>query len=248
MQFSYGAYRGLLQALDRGGYRVCSYHDYDRPDRCVILRHDVDNSLDQALAMAKLEQSLGVCSTYFVLLKTDFYNPASRKNLQILRDMAAMGHEVGLHFDELSYEAQGDEVPALIRREADILGDICGFPIRSVSMHRPSQNTLESNWDIPGMVNSYGKTFFRDFKYLSDSRCRWREPVMDIIDSGEYERLHILTHPFWYHDEDQSIGQSVGNFVTAANAERYESMRENITDIDSILDKSEWDALRARKG
>ena len=58
---------------------------------------------------------------------------------------------------------------------------------------------------------------------------------MDIIRSGGYERLHILTHAFWYHEEEQTISQTVENFVRSANQERYWQMAENITDISSIL-------------
>lgn len=102
-------------------------------------------------------------------------------------------------------------------------------------MHRPSRETLEADYDIPGIVNSYGKTFFHDFKYLSDSRRRWREPVEDIIRSGEHDRLHILTHAFWYHEEEEDISQTVGEFIRSANRERYAQMMENITDLPSIL-------------
>ena len=102
-------------------------------------------------------------------------------------------------------------------------------------MHRPSPATLEADYDIPGIVNSYGKTFFRDFKYLSDSRRRWREPVEEIIRSGEQDRLHILTHAFWYHDTEEDISQTVGDFIRIASRERYARMMENITDLPSIL-------------
>lgn len=102
-------------------------------------------------------------------------------------------------------------------------------------MHRPSRETLEADYAFPGIVNSYGKTFFRDFKYLSDSRRRWREPVLDIIRSGEFDRLHILTHAFWYHEAEEDISRAVGNFVRSANRERYWQMMENITDLPSIL-------------
>lgn len=125
----------------------------------------------------------------------------------------------------------------LIVCEAGILADICGCPITTVSMHRPSKATLEEDLKIPDMVNSYGQTFFHDFKYLSDSRRRWREPVEDIIRGGEYDRLHILTHAFWYHEREQDITESVGAFIRSANAERYEQMMENITDLPSILPK-----------
>lgn len=47
----------------------------------------------------------------------------------------------------------------LIVCEAGILADICGCPITTVSMHRPSKATLEEDLKIPDMVNSYGQTF-----------------------------------------------------------------------------------------
>ena len=138
-------------------------------------------------------------------------------------------------FDEVAYGDTDVPVETLIRREADILSDILGTPVTTVSMHRPSKKTLESDLQIPGLVNSYGKTFFRDFKYLSDSRCRWREPVMDIIQSEEYARLHILTHAIWYHDEAQGIEATVKNFILSGNRERYIQMMNNITDLNSIV-------------
>ena len=210
----------------------------------MILRHDIDNSLPQALRLAEIEAEEGVKSTWFVLLRTDFYNPASAASQRILCRLGELGHEIGLHFDEMAYASESgigsyasSSTEELIVREAGILADICGCPITTVSMHRPSKATLEADMQIPGMVNSYGQTFFHDFKYLSDSRRRWREPVEDIIRGGEYDRLHILTHAFWYHEQEEDIAESVDAFIRAANAERYAQMMENITDLPSILPK-----------
>ena len=116
-----------------------------------------------------------------------------------------------------------------------MLSALLETPVTSVSMHRPSQATLDADLQIPGMINSYGQTFFHDFKYLSDSRRRWREPVEEIIRSGTYDRLHILTHAFWYHKADESITETVSAFIRSANAERYGQMQENITDLASIV-------------
>lgn len=219
MEFTYTAYRELLDFLRQGGYAFTDYHDYQSYPRCVILRHDIDNSLPQALRLAEIEAEEGVKSTWFVLLRTDFYNPASAASQRILRRLGELGHEIGLHFDEMAYASESgigsyasSSTEELIVREAGILADICGCPITTVSMHRPSKVTLEADLQIPGMVNSYGQTFFHDFKYLSDSRRRWREPVEDIT-------------------------ESVGAFIRSANAERYEQMMENITDLPSILPK-----------
>lgn len=242
MKFTYAAYQGLLSLLREQGYEFRSYHNYGPTPRCVILRHDIDTSLHQAVKLAELEAGEGVHSTWFVLLRTDFYNVFSRSGREVLDHIRSLGHEIGLHFDEASYlPALGpDEVVQNIIRECELLSALLETEVSSVSMHRPSKSTLEADFQIPNIVNSYGKTFFHDFKHLSDSRRRWREPVLDIIRSGEYDRLHILTHAFWYHEREEDISQTVGDFIRSANRERYAQMMENITDLPSILPKGEF--------
>ena len=237
MNFTYQAYRDLLSLLQKQSYTVRNYHNYMDSPRCVILRHDIDNSLSQAVKMATVEAEEGVQSTYFVLLRTDFYNPASKAGQTALRRILSLGHEIGLHFDEASYVSSlnSNEIIKYIIKECEILSELLETEISTVSMHRPSKFIREADYHIPGIVNSYGKTFFRDFKYLSDSRRRWREPVLDIVRTGEYDCLHILTHAFWYHEEETDISQTVGDFIRSAIRERYHQVAENITDIESIL-------------
>ena len=237
MQFTYQGYMELIRLLKEYEYSFCSYHDYKDISRCVIIRHDIDNSPEAALRLGGVEETLRVSSTYFVLLTSNFYNPASAKNLAALKALQGMGHEIGLHFDEMAYGVAltPEQTIAAIQKEAGILSDILGTPVTTGSMHRPSKATLEANLEIPGIVNSYGQTFFREFNYLSDSRRCWREPVEEIIKSGKYDRLHILTHAFWYHEQEESIQETVGNFIRNANHERYEDMKENITDLESII-------------
>ena len=98
---------------------------------------------------------------------------------------------------------------------------------------------LEADLEIPGMINSYGQAFFKGFKYLSDSRRRWREPVDEIIASEAYEHLHILTHAFWYNESEISIHDSVKAFVNDGNRQRYFSMKSNITDLETIMREDE---------
>lgn len=237
MNFTYESYKGMIELLRTHGYEFVGYHDYEKDGKCVILRHDIDNSIEKAVALAEIEKALGVRSTYFVLLTSDFYNVASAKSIAGLKRIADLGHEIGLHFDEMAYpEENRNDVPGLIKREADILGQILGMDIRSVSMHRPSKETLAADYKIPGVVNSYGQTFFHEFKYLSDSRRRWCEPVLDIIAQGEAQRLHILTHAIWYNYQEETIAETLNKFITSANHERYLTEKDNITDLDSILE------------
>lgn len=238
MEFTYRGYEQFICSLKESEYKFADYHDYENYPRCVILRHDIDNSIEKSILLAELEAKLGVKSTYFVLITSDFYNVASKKSQEGLQKIQKLGHEIGLHFDEMTY-IELDNVVGAIKKEAGILSDIIGTEISTVSMHRPSQKTLEANYEIPGIINSYSKIFFNDFKYLSDSRRRWREPVLDIIKSGQYDRLHILTHAIWYNEEEEDIHDTIKKFVTSANQERYFQEKENIKNIESILDISE---------
>lgn len=103
MRFTYDAYRSLLSLLRERGYAVRNYHNYADAPRCVILRHDIDTSLLQAVRLAELEAEEGVRSTWFVLLRTDFYNVFSKAGTEALNRIRSLGHEIGLHFDEASY-------------------------------------------------------------------------------------------------------------------------------------------------
>lgn len=238
MNFTYQSYITLLQKLKDNKYLFTNYHEFCSHQKCVILRHDVDMSLESAVKFAEIEHDMGVTSTYFVLLRTDLYNVASKRSREWISQIQMLGHEIGLHFDEAAL-GENDEVVTSVISEAKTLSDILDRNISTVSMHRPSKHTLEANYEIPGIINSYSKVFFNDFKYLSDSRKMWREPILDIVDSQEYKRLHILTHAFWYKDNEESINDTVRNFIFHANKERYYQVADNIRDIKSIMDVGE---------
>lgn len=238
MQFTYDAYRGLLEKLKKHGYQTADYDNWDHYSRCVILRHDIDNDVDKAVQFAAFERSGGVVSTYFVLLTSDFYNVFSKNTLKGLQKIRLLGHKIGLHFDEMQYGEMAGDLDGIrekIRWEARILGEAVGCEIKSVSMHRPGKAILDSDLQIPGIINSYGQTYWKGFKYLSDSRRRWREPVEELIESEKYDRLHILTHAFWYHDRERTMEQTVGNFVNGANQERYLHYKENFTNLEEVM-------------
>ena len=198
--------------------------------------------MEKALEMAEYENKIGVKSTYFVLLTSDFYNLLSKKNQDIIHKIVKCGHDIGLHFDEMRYDEQEKStvgVKLLIEKEAQLLSEILGGGgdnIKSVSMHRPSKETLDADYYFDnGLVNSYGKEFFHGFKYVSDSRMRWRENVEEIIDSNQYQRIHILTHAFWYNNEEKNMKNIIEEFINDGKQNRYNILNDNITDLNSIL-------------
>ena len=239
MKFDYKSYINLLDRLKAKGYEFADYHNYAEFERCVIMRHDIDTDLEKAVQMAEIEEDQNIKSTYFVLLTGNFYNTASASSQKALHSIERAGHEIGLHFDEAAYgNITSEDCVDRILKEKNILSAIMDREITTVSMHRPSKATLDADLKIPGMVNSYGSVFFHGFKYLSDSRRRWRENVDEIIESGRFDRLHILTHAFWYHDIEESINTTVSDFISSASKQRYMQMAENISNIESIVKKS----------
>lgn len=233
--FTYDFYSCMIKTLKKENYSFCFYDEENNGKTC-ILRHDIDFDIKKSLDLAKLENELGVKSTYFVLLKTDFYNPISKTSLCMLKKILTLGHEIGLHFDEKSYDENVDVVNA-IKIEAEILGKALSHTIKVVSMHRPSKKTLESNYLIDGITNSYSDTFFKNYKYVSDSRRNWREDVLTIIESKMYRNLHILTHAFWYNDHKSDIKIALSNFIIDASKDRRLFLEDNLTNFNDIFEE-----------
>lgn len=240
MTFTYDGYLGLLNLLTENGYRTVNYHNWEKYDRCVILRHDVDNDLQNALEMAKLEHEYGIQSTYFVLLASNFYNLFSCKSREIINEIKGLGHAIGLHFDETVYQkgmGNVESVTHCIRMELDILSEILEDRATIFSFHRPTKTILDANISIKGAINAYGHIFFRDFKYMSDSRRHWREPVEEVIQSGEFLQLHILIHPFWYYGTEKGMKEILRSFIDRACMERYDDLSANFTNLGDVIDR-----------
>lgn len=236
MEFSYEAYGRMIELLRTSGYQICPYQESYQADKVCVLRHDVDNSLNKALEFAEYEKELGVCSTYFVLVRSDFYNPFSKKSAEMIHKIQALGHDIGLHFDEKYLEGQEQkDISAAIAAEAECMGKLLNIAVNSVSMHRPSQEALQADYRIPGLVNSYSQIFFREFKYVSDSRRNWREDVCEIIRSGEFPQLHILTHPIWYSRRERSVRETLLDFVCRADEERYQALTGEFTLLEEFI-------------
>jgi hypothetical protein len=58
----------------------------------LVLRHDLDISLDAALPTARIERELGLVATYFILIRTEMYNPVSQRGLAAINGLTEMGH------------------------------------------------------------------------------------------------------------------------------------------------------------
>lgn len=240
MKFTIDGYIYLLTLLKEKEYKITNYSNWERYDKCVILRHDVDFDMSKALLIAQTEYDYGVESVFFVLLTSNFYNIHSSVNKRMIKQIQKMGHTIGLHFDEMAYPedvGNADRITDRIKKEIDILSEALETDVMVYSYHRPTKTILDSDIRISGVINSYERLFFKEFKYLSDSRMHWREPVLDIINQGNFSRMQILTHPFWYRDKEKSMKAILREFLNMADMQRYDDLNDNFTGLDKILDR-----------
>ena len=62
--FTPSEYRDLFKALFAPGHRCVSFDDVDSSRRDLVLRHDINMSLEKAAHIAKIEVDLGVRSSW----------------------------------------------------------------------------------------------------------------------------------------------------------------------------------------
>lgn len=193
-----GDYRGVLQAFQAIGYESRQFTNFDRKQKHLIIRHDVDFSLELALKMAKTEHDLGCVGAYFILLTSPFYNSLEPNNLKYLKEIHALGHDIGLH---LELEADVD-LHEKAQYEAALLAHLIDDDVDLVSFHRPTANTSSvsvKDLNIEGLINVYQEPYFDTDHYCSDSRGAWHyhEPLKHpCVEKGEF--LQFLTHPMWW--------------------------------------------------
>ena len=172
----------------------------------VIMRHDVEFSVDRAYQLSKVEKEMDFTSTYFFQWTNNSYNLLSRRNRDMIHEMHDDGHTIGLHFavNELT---DLEEIKEKIILEVKVLSSMLDFTIDAFSIHRPSKEILRENIVIPGIINAYDKKFFTykeeintneklEVKYLSDAQHRWNYGIPDSKTILENEKVQILTHPY----------------------------------------------------
>src|SRR5262249_19880138 len=157
----------LLSAFKDAGYVFCEFEEISarlaegRP--FVVLRHDIDINLRPALDFARIEQEHGVPATYFVLLRSPFYNSLSRASMEILSQIHRLGHQIAAHLDLVSYN--NDCASALV--EVEVMGRL--YPYinpRLISLHSSYDLHHMPVADFPRLDAVYGAAVRGETAYI----------------------------------------------------------------------------------
>lgn len=203
--FSFTHYKKTLQKAISKGYNFLKCEEYSfipNYKNLIILRHDIDFSLENALTFAYIENDLNIKSTYFIRLHSKYYNPLELKNYNIIKLIKSLGHEISFHQEpDFAYLNHSDP-------DKYVLDQIQSFNllfqtnIKGISTHEPARRGIQitpKNIKKFGLeYESYFPCFTKQMKYISDSGARWREGCMSEWIKKEEPKLYINTHPFWW--------------------------------------------------
>lgn len=209
VDFSLRSYAETLRAYRDHGYAVSSFEDFlGMPrEKHLILRHDIDNSIEQALRVARVDAEAGCSASFFLRVHARGYNLLSLPSLEIVREMEDLGHEVQLHLEGGLCEVLGSDNENWARRQREVFEAAVGRPLGGFSLHEPARmggidfaDRIREQWSETVQYHAYEDRFMMpSMKYLSDSSGRWREGhFAEWLDKEP--RIQVLTHPFWWFE------------------------------------------------
>jgi len=205
--FTYDHYRHIIRSAQESGYEFISFpgvNDYRNTERRIcLLRHDCDNDLVAAAALARIEAEIGVRSTYFLMLRSAMYNLLSLPNRELAREIVGRGHWVGLHFDERAYpNSKLEQISDQVDKERALLSNEVNAPVDVVSFHQPSKRVLENELKL-NCLNTYDRQDMEGIYYISDSNTVLKEGCPSrAFAAGTYMKLQLLLHPEWWTEEE----------------------------------------------
>jgi hypothetical protein len=220
--FTLQTYRGLLERT-HSNYTCVGFEILDEPNdlpsQVAIVRHDIDMSPACALSLAKIEAELDIRATYTVLLTGEFYSPFEENTRRILKSIANLGHDIGLHFDAawhgINTEAELEDAIAWEAAILDRLIDPKGG-VKMFSFHNTTSFTMSCKKPrYANLRNAYAGVLQEQVSYTSDSNGYWIHRSWDAILDDSPDRIQVLSHPEWWNEKDAEPAEKVCTHLDA---------------------------------
>ncbi len=198
-----------------------------RDNRGIIgMRHDVDNHIEPAVAMARWEAERGYRSTYFILHTAPYWQ--DKVGLAYALDViAGCGHEIGFHINAIADSVRTGRDPVSITISALVELRGYGYPVTGVVAHgdpacythhfindelfresrRPEYGAADRviagrrlrQISRSSIGLEYDPNWMPRSEYLSDSGGMWSKDFDAVAAAWPYEQqLHMLVHPDWW--------------------------------------------------
>lgn len=183
--FTLTEYKKLVKVFLKAGYIPQTVEQFiiEPKRKSVVLRHDVDKRPENSLKMAKLENKLGIQASYYFRIVKQSNNP------KIIDKVAALGHEIGYHYEDLTL-AKGDYDNAIISFEKNLVYFRQFYPINTICMHGSPLSKYNNRliWEKIDYKNyriigePYFNIDFNNVAYLTETGGKWNASSENIRD------------------------------------------------------------------
>lgn len=229
MDFTLSQYQQLLKTLQNQGSVFQTFAEFIRPDsyrgpkaRAIVLRHDVDKLPQNSLRFARIQAGIGIKGTYY------FRAVAESWDKEIIKEIAALGHEVGYHYETM------DSASAKLKRS--------GSPVSTGLKVKSDKFKVEENSE------AYDKLLdlaYEDFCFNLE-KLRKLVPVSTICMHGSprsrfdnkaiwskynYKDLGLIGEPYYDVDFDQV-------FYLTDTGRRWDGWKSSVRD--KVPQQEEW--------
>jgi hypothetical protein len=236
--FNYNEYKNIINLI-KINLPIIDFSDVKKnTEKFCVLRHDIEFSIDRAYKLAKIENELGVVSTYTVQVRNNTYNALSEKNIDLIKEIKNLGHHIGLHQNPPIMPLK--DLKSYVLKDIKILEDSYGFDIDRFAFHRPKKEYLKKYFKIDGKINCYDEKFFYffdikpdklDVLYLADSNHKWKYGYPLDFDFTKINKLQLLTHPFSWSERG---GDNYGNFLSLIRERNKELLHSMDTETNTF--------------
>lgn len=229
---SYEEYRKILRNIRQSG-KYMDYREAAEADCFIILRHDIEFSVERAYRMSLIEKEEGIASTYFVQITSNAYNAFSQKNMEMLKRMIQNGHRIGLHY-HLGTNLTCSHITHEIQTQVRVLSDFLEYDVDRFSIHRPTEASHYYEIQVDGVINAYSKEFFThvekvnensqmEVKYIADSKHQWNYGYPDMNTIKRFPKIQLLIHPYSWAEIGCGIADT---FCTIADEKEKEALND----------------------
>lgn len=229
--FTLHTYQTLLASMQEAGYQFITFEQYcrgERPEHFVILRHDVDLRAKNSLRTAKIENRMGIRASYYFRVVPESNQP------EVIRAIAALGHEIGYHYEDMSI-CQGDIEKAMAHFREQLAYFRQYYPVSTICMHGAPTSKYDSkdlwhkyDYHREGIIGEpYFDADFSKMLYLTDTGRCWDGYMVSVRDKIPVHQERWIEEGMVFHTTFDIVErvEELGNVMITTHPQRWTNSR-----------------------
>ncbi len=185
-------YKRLINKLKKLNYKFVNFKHF-KSSKCIILRHDVDFSMEYARKIAEVDKKLNVKSHFFFLYDSIFYNLLSSENIKHIKFIKNLGHSIGIHVNaEKNSTLINNEIKYISKF---MLSQKCMID-NIFTIHKYGSN--KKKLKVKNFKNFYSRPY--SYIYYADSggSFRFGSPFTNTKITNQKKSFQLNLHPIWW--------------------------------------------------